>query len=382
MAKRDYYETMGVERNSSIEDIKKAYRKLAMQYHPDRNPGNKEAEEKFKEIGEAYAILSDENKRARYNRFGHQEPGMGGGSGFGFNGEGVDPFEIFRSFFGGFGFGGFGGDLFESVGGPRRRTANRGSDIAIDLTLTLEEIALGTDKKVKVKVLKACEACRGTGSKSNRQEVCPICKGSGESRQVTDSFFGRVVNITACNRCGGQGQVVSDPCSECSGSGVQRTEKTLSIHVPAGVSEGNYLKLREEGNSGTRGGPPGDIIVKFYEKSHSLFTRHDDDVLYELTISYPKAVLGDSLEIPTLDGAVRLPIPPGTPPGKLLRLRGKGITHLNGYGRGDLLVRINIHVPKKISAQERKSLEELDRLVSEDSSEAKSFFNKIKDAFG
>lgn len=380
MTKRDYYEVLGVPRNATPEEIKKAYRKLALQYHPDRNPGNKEAEEKFKEISEAYAVLSDEEKRAQYDRWGHAGPQMAGTGygGFGFDLGDFDPFDLFRSVFG----SAFGEDLFGSYQfRQRRRETPRGSDIDIELPLTLEEIAQGTTKKVKVRYLRPCEVCGGSGSSSGRSEVCPRCGGSGEVRHTTESFFGRVINVTACGMCNGEGRVIRDPCSSCNGQGLVRDEKIISIKVPAGVSTGNFLRLQGEGNFGPRGGAPGDIIVHIVEKPHDLFTRHGDDVLYEMEISYPEAVLGTSVEIPTLYGPVRLNIPPGTPPGKLFRLKGKGIQHLNAPGAGDQIVRITIFVPKKVGTREKKLLEELKNSETFQPDNHKPFFRKIKDIF-
>jgi len=385
MNKRDYYEVLGVSRNTDQDSVKKAYRKLAMKYHPDRNPDDKEAEEKFKEVGEAYSVLTDQNKRAQYDRFGHVGPqGAGGFGSFSFNGQGFDPFDLFKSVFGDFGggFGSFGEDLFGRSMRGRRRAANRGSDLSINLKLTLEEIAEGVDKKIKIKYQALCKSCNGTGSRDGRTQTCPRCHGTGEVRQMTESIFGRVVNVASCSACNGEGQVISSPCPVCSGSGLQRDEKIVAIHVPAGVSDGNYIRMRGEGNHGRHGGPGGDILVGFNEKPHDLFTRHNDDLLYELMISYPQAVLGDSIEVPTLEGQVRLNIPSGTPSGKLFRLKGKGIAHLNNIGHGDQLVRVAIYVPRKVGVKAKKMLEELDKEVQVDPSNSKSFFNKVKDVFG
>lgn len=383
MNKRDYYKVLGVERNADEESIKKAYRKLAMQYHPDRNQNDKSAEDKFKEIGEAYSILSDQGKKAQYDRFGHT--GMSGQGGFGgFSQEGFDPFDLFKTVFSGFGggFGGFGEDIFGRTGtSGRRQAAWRGSDLSVNLKLTLDEIADGTTKKVKIKVMVPCKTCSGTGSRGGKTAVCPKCSGSGEVRQVVDSLFGRVVNITTCTNCGGGGRVIADACDNCHGSGLTREEKTVSIKVPAGVSGGNYIRMRGEGNHGQRGGHPGDILVGIEEKPHEYFSRHGDDVLYEQTITYPQAVLGTSVEVPTLGDSVKLTIPPGTTSGKLFRLKGKGVAHLNSTGRGDQLVRVTIHVSRKVSANEKRLLEELEEEISKHIDNPKPFFKKVKDAF-
>ncbi len=380
MNKRDYYEVLGLDQDAKQDDIKKAYRSMAMKYHPDRNPDDAQAEERFKEVGEAYSVLSDGNKRARYDRFGHTAPGMTGTQdfgGFSFGMNGVDPFELFRSV-----FGGFGGDIFGRQTGARHQRIRRGTDLKVDLTLTLEEIAESTTKKVKVKILKPCRACSGTGSKSGKLETCPRCNGSGETQQVNESFFGRVVNITICNLCGGEGKILRDACEVCSGDGLERGEKTFDIKVPAGVSEGNYLRMKGEGNAAVRGGRKGDVIIAFHEKSHDLFTRHGDDVLCEMQISYSDAVLGAEIEVPTLSGKVRLKINPSTPTGKMFRLRNKGITHLNSNRRGDQLVRVTIYVPSKISTEERNLLEELRGFSPKEmSGNSKPFFKKVRDIF-
>jgi len=378
MSKRDYYDVLGVQKGAGEADIKKAYRSMAMKYHPDRNPDDPDAESKFKEVGEAYAVLTDPNKRARYDRFGHSTPGMQDFSGFGFGNEGFDPFDLFKSVFEGFGSDIFG---FQSRGGGRR--VRRGTDLRIDLKLTLEEIAEGTTKKVKIRILEPCEACSGTGSKTGRTEVCPRCHGSGEIQQVSESFFGRVVNTTACTVCRGEGRIVKDACNVCGGEGLDRGEKTFNIKVPAGVTTGRYLRMQGEGNPAPRGGQPGDIIVTFHEKTHKVFTRHNDDILFETEISYTQAVLGDSIEVPTLKGIVKMTIPPGTYAGRLFRLRGKGITHLDSFGRGDQLVRVTIHVPKKVSTEEKKLLAELQKYAPDLSyNEDKPFLKKVRDMFG
>lgn len=383
MNKRDYYEVLGVSKSATVDDIKKAYRKLAMQYHPDRNPGNKEAEEKFKEVGEAYAVLSDDQKRARYDHYGFAGMQAGGGSaGSNFGGgsvfdAGFDPFDLFRTV-----FGGFGDDIFQAQRGGRGQGGNKGTDLAIDLNLTLEEIAEGTTKKIKVKVLTACSACEGSGSSDGSTDTCSHCRGTGEVRQVTESFFGRMVNVATCGYCRGTGKIIRNPCRVCGGEGLDRSEKTITVRVPPGVQEGSYMRLSGEGNMGPRKGRPGDIIVNFHEKNHELFTRHGNDVIFELTISYARAVLGGDIEIPTLNGLVRLSIPQGTTPGKVFRLRGKGIPSVNTGARGDQLVRINIHVPKKLSARDRKLLEELEESGALDpSTTEKSFFSKMRDVF-
>jgi molecular chaperone DnaJ len=379
MAKRDYYEILGVERNASEEEIKKAYRKLAMQYHPDRNKGDKDAEEKFKEVGEAYAVLSDTDKRARYDRFGHAATGPGAGAGAPWSFE-FDLSDALRQFM----EGGVFSDFFGGMRGePRGPTRMRGSDLQISLKLTLEEVATGVSKKIKVHRYVACEECGGTGAKRGTSRVsCPTCRGSGQVRQVSRSILGQFVNITTCPQCHGQGTIVKDPCPVCHGDGRVRGESVVNVDIPAGVSTGNYIQLRGQGNAGPYGGPPGDLIVGIEEKEHRYFTRHGSDILYELALSIPQAVLGDEVEVPTLTGRARLRIEPGTPPGRILRMRGRGLKHLNGYGTGDQLVEIRLHIPERLTAHERRLFEEMkesDNLKPK--TDQKSFFGKAKDPF-
>lgn len=371
MAKRDYYEVLGVSKTATKEEIKKAYRKLAMQYHPDRNPDNKEAEEKFKEAAEAYEILSDDQKRAKYDKFGHA--GFQGGQDFHGFSDVNDIFSHFSDIFGG-AFGGGGGSIFDDIfggGGSRsrggrgtqQRTGTPGSDMKITLKLTLEEIAKGTTKKVKIKRYKTCGVCNGSGAKNqNSFTTCSVCNGAGEVRQVSRSIFGQFVNISACSNCGGTGKIISEPCPACSGEGRVYSEDTIKISVPAGVHDGSYMSLRGEGNAGKNGGPAGDIIVVFQELPHEYFVREGDDVIYDLFISYPEAVMGTEVEIPTLNGRAKLKIEAGIQPGKFLKMRDKGIQHLNSYGSGDQLVRVNIYVPKKINSKERELLKQLNEM--------------------
>jgi len=382
MSKKDYYEVLGVSQDAQTDEIKKTYRKLAMKYHPDRNTGDKNAEDKFKEIGEAYSVLSDEQKRARYDRFGHQgvQGGNSGFGGFSQGGEGFDPFDLFKSVFGGFG-GGMGDDIFGKSSG-RRRGPNRGNDLSLNVNLTLEEIAEGTTKKLKIKYQAPCSNCSGSGSKDGHKTTCSTCQGAGEVKRVVDTMIGRVVNVTTCPNCGGEGTVVADPCRTCNGSGLIRDEKVVSIKVPPGVSEGNYMRMRGKGNHGVRGGPPGDILVGFEEIPHKYFSRHGNDIVYELTISYPAAVLGTSIEVPTISNITKMNIPTGTVSGKLFKLRGKGISDVNERGKGDQIVKIVIDVPKKVGAKEKKLLEELQEEMDLRRSDSKTFFNTLKDAFG
>ncbi len=368
MTKRDYYEILGIAKSASQDEIKKAYRKLAMQYHPDRNPDNKEAEEKFKEAAEAYEVLSDEQKKAKYDKFGHA--GLRGASDFqGFDNVN-DIFSHFSDIFG----GAFGGSsIFDDIfgqqsggrGGRRRGTGTPGSDLKLTLKLTLEEISRGTTKKVKIKKYNKCDVCRGSGARNSGSfKTCSVCSGSGEMRQVSRSIFGQFVNITTCTNCGGSGKIISDPCPKCSADGRVYDESTIKISVPPGVHDGSYMTLRGEGNAGKMGGSSGDIIVVFEELPHDYFMREGDDIIYDLFISFPEAVLGTEVEIPTLNGRAKLKIEPGIQPGKFLKMRDKGIQHLNSHGSGDQLVRVNIFVPKKVSSKEKDLLRELNSLSS------------------
>lgn len=356
--KRDYYDVLGVNRDASADDVKKAYRKLAMDYHPDRNKGDAAAEEKFKEVGEAYAVLSDPQKRVQYDRFG---AGMGAGMGSGAPGGGYGGFEFdlsdaLRQFMeGGF----FGGGAF----GQQRTTGGtriRGNDLQVKLNLTLEEIATGVQKKLKVKRFKVCAECGGSGAKKGTQrKACPTCHGSGQVRQVSNSFLGQFVNIQTCPQCHGEGKVTSDPCPVCKSDGRVREETVVNVDIPAGVSAGQYLTLRGEGNAGPHGGPSGDLVVVIDEQPHEYFARDGDNIIYVLPLTIPQAVLGDEVEVPTLTGRARLKIDPGTEPGRVLRMRGKGLPALNGYRAGDELVEIRLNVPKRLSSREKELLNEL-----------------------
>ncbi|MDZ7766326.1 MAG: molecular chaperone DnaJ [Melioribacteraceae bacterium] len=368
MSKRDYYEVLGVEKSASKDEIKKSYRKLALKFHPDRNPDDKEAEDKFKEAAEAYEVLSNDDKRQRYDRFGHS--GMKGGQDFhGFN-DVNDIFSHFSDIFGG-AFGGGSSIFDEFFGGTGGRTSSRsrqrtggtpGTDLKVTLKLTLEEIASGTTKKVKLKKHLKCKTCNGTGAEdSDSYQTCTVCNGAGEVRQVSRSVFGQFVNIAPCNNCNGTGRVISKRCGSCKGEGRVYDDATVRVNVPAGVSDNSYMSLRGEGNAGKNGGPAGDLIAIFKELEHDFFERDGDNVIYDLFVSYPEAVLGTEVEVPTLNGRAKLKIEPGIESGKFLKMREKGIQHLNSHGAGDQLVRVNIHVPKKISSKEKELLESLQK---------------------
>ena len=366
MAKRDYYEILGLSKGASVEDIKKAYRKLAMQYHPDRNPGDKQAEEKFKEATEAYEVLSDQDKRSRYDRFGHEGVRQGADFHDWTNSNASDIFTVFNDIFG----GGLGGSIFGDFfgGGTRTRsrtgstTGERGSDLKISVKLTLEEIATGIEKKIKIKRQEKCQTCGGSGAKSGSgMSTCPTCGGSGEIRKATRTMFGQFVNIVQCSTCGGLGKIIKDPCPSCGGAGRVNGESTIKVKIPAGVNDGNYLTLRGEGNAGRRGGPSGDLIVVIEEATHEYFKRDGDDIIFDLELSFPEAALGSDVEVPTLAGRAKLKIEPGIQSGKILRMREKGLPHLNGYGKGDQLVAINVYTPTKLSQHEKDLLKDLAR---------------------
>jgi molecular chaperone DnaJ len=378
MSKRDYYEVLGVEKTASKDELKKAYRKLAMQYHPDRNPDDKDAEERFKEAAEAYEILSHDEKRANYDRFGHA--GMRGGQ------EGFSDINDIFSHFSDI-FGGGGGSIFDDFfGGGQRRTRRRtggtpGSDLRVTLQLTLEEISEGTSKKLKIKKQVKCDECGGSGAEEGTSKnTCPVCHGTGEVKSVSRSVFGQFVNITTCSNCGGEGTVIDKPCRKCMGDGRVQEEANINIDVPAGVSDGNYMTMRSDGNAGKRGGPAGDLMVIFKEIQHEYFQREGDDILYDLFVSFPEAALGGEVEVPTLTGKAKLKIDSGTPSGKLLKMRDKGVKHLNHSGRGDQIVRVNIAVPKKLNSKEKELLKELlnsPNVKSSSGSEEKNFFKRF-----
>lgn len=378
--KYDYYEVLGVSRDAGPEEVKKAYRKLALKYHPDQNKGDAEAEAKFKEVGEAYSVLSNPDKRARYDRFGHAGTGAGGfgGGGGGFE---FDLSDALRQFMeGGF----FGESIF---GGGRRRPSGpqrvQGSDLQIKLPLTLEEIATGVKKKLRLRRYTSCPECGGSGTrKGTSPQKCATCNGTGQIRQVSRSFLGQFVNIQTCPHCRGEGRIITDPCARCKGEGRVREEAEVSVDIPPGVAEGQYLTMRGEGNVGPRGGPRGDLIVIIEEKEHRYFERDGDHIHYRLTLTIPQILLGDEVEVPTLTGRARMKIEPGTEPGKILRMRGKGLKSLQGYGRGDQLVEIRLLVPKRLSAREKQLLEELSRSDGFKAEKGeKGFFNRMKETF-
>src|SRR5689334_9009747 len=358
MARRDYYEVLGVTKGASAEEIKKAYRKVAFDFHPDRNPGNAEAEAKFKEATEAYEVLRDPEKRARYDQFGHTTPGAAPGAGF--DASGFDLADALRAFMRDFGgdAGGF-GDLFGGGGGRPARGPRRGDDLQVRVKLTLEEIASGVEKKIRVKHLRACATCHGKGGTG--ETVCTQCQGRGQVRRVQQSVFGQFVNVSTCSRCGGSGREVKERCKTCGGEGTVTATETLSVKVPAGVASGNFIPLRGMGDAGPHGGPSGDLIVLIEEKAHPVYDRDGDDLHVDVPVSISTATLGGRVEVPGLDGAsIAIDVAAGTQGGQQVRVRGKGLPALRG-GVGDLFARIHVWVPTRVSPAEKRQLEELGR---------------------
>jgi len=377
--KRDYYEILGLSKDAATSEVKKAYRKLAMEYHPDKNQGNKEAEEKFKEVSEAYEVLKDPQKRQKYDHFGHSASRGGFESyGGGFEFDLADALKVFMSE--GFGFGDiFGSTTQRSSRGYRKR----GADLQLHLKLTFEEIATGIEKKIRLKRFVKCQECGGTGAKKSTSPVtCPYCKGTGEIRNVSRSIFGQFINVTTCSQCHGEGTIISDPCTMCKGQGRVKGESSINVKIPAGVTNGNYISLSGEGHIGPQNGQAGDAIILIEESEHPLFERHGDDVLYDLYLSFSQVSLGDHVEIPTLNGKVKLTIDPGTQSGKILRMRGKGIPHLNSYKKGDQLIRVSVWTPTKLTEKETQLFQQLAECEGIKPPNAdKSFFKKVRDAF-
>jgi molecular chaperone DnaJ len=383
----DYYEILGVDRNADAETLKRAFRDQALKHHPDRNPDNPEAEQKFKEVAQAYEVLSDPQKRGQYDRFGHAGVrGNGGAGATGFH-DVNDIFSAFSDIFGGSGT--IFDEMFTGQRRDRRRHSGRaGSDLRITLPLTLEEISEGTEKKIKVRKFLACESCSGTGAEGGEAgyAICSTCKGTGEIRQVSRSVFGQFINVQPCPVCRGEGRVVRTPCAVCGGEGRLKGEETISINVPQGVLEGNYLTLRGVGNAGIRGGPAGALRVEIKETPHEYFTRDGLDLFHDLHISFPEAALGTTVDVPTLTGRARLQIDPGIQSGRILRMRGKGLPELQGTRRGDEMVRVHVWTPQHLTDEERTMLgglvdAESFRPRPDKQDRHKSFFSKVKDVF-
>ncbi len=384
MSKRDYYEVLGVSKTASADEIKKAYRKVAMQYHPDRNPGDKTAEEKFKEAAEAYEILSDADKKAQYDRYGHA--GVSG-QGRGFGGGGMNMEDIFSQFGDIFGddlFGGFFGGGQRGRGGQRSRGV-RGNNLRVKLKLNFEEIAKGVTKNIKVKKHVPCTTCSGSGAKDKgSMQSCGTCGGSGQVRRVQNTFLGQMQTVTTCPNCHGEGSTITAKCTGCKGEGRVFGEETVSIDIPAGVQEGMQLNASGKGNAGERGGSPGDLIILIEEEPHKELAREGLNVAYELHLSFPDAVFGTQVEVPTIDGKAKIKIPAGTQSGKILRLKGKGFPSVNSYEKGDQLVQVSVWTPQELSSEEKAILEKLGQSPNfkpNPDKNDKSFFDKLKEIF-
>ncbi|WP_158826368.1 molecular chaperone DnaJ [Mucilaginibacter lacusdianchii] len=387
MSKRDYYDVLGVSRGASDEEIKKAYRKMAIKYHPDKNPGDKAAEENFKEAAEAYEVLSNGEKRRRYDQFGHAANAQSA-TGGGYGGGGMNMEDIFSQFGDIFG----GGSPFEGFfggGGGRQqnggRRVARGSNLRIKVRLTLEEIANGVEKKIKVNKQVVCKTCDGSGAKDKSSfHTCSTCGGSGAVRRVTNTILGQMQTTSTCPTCNGEGTTITSKCNVCHGDGVVRGEETISINIPAGVSEGMQLSMGGKGNAAPRGGVPGDLIILIEEVQHETLKRDGNNIIYDLHINFVDAALGTSVEVPTIDGKAKIKIEPGTQGGKVLRLKGKGVPEVNSYHRGDQLVHINIWTPKALSREERETLEKLQNSPNfkpNPGKNEKSFFERMKEYF-
>ena len=359
---RDLYEIIGVDKNASQNDIKKSYRKIAMKYHPDKNPGDQEAEKKFKEAAEAYAVLSDDRKRQQYDQFGHAGVGIGDAPGAGGFQGGMSMEDIFSSFgdiFGG-DFDPFGG-IFGGSG--RSRHIKKARDLKVNLKLDYSDIVIGTEKTIKIKRNETCDTCSGNGAqKGTMPKSCLQCNGSGQIKQMTQSFFGQSVSVRECPVCNATGEVIEKPCRSCGGNGIQRKSVAIKVKVPPGVADGNYMTLNQQGNKGPKGYQSGDLIIFFEENTHTFFTRNGDDVFTEVKIQFDQAALGISLEVPTLEGKAKLKVPAGIQSGQILRMKGKGFPRVRGSSRGDQLVRVQLETPKSLSSKQKKLLEELSNL--------------------
>ena len=360
MAKRDFYEILGVDKGATVEEIKKAYRKKAIQYHPDKNPGDPQAEENFKEAAEAYDILGDANKRGRYDQYGHAGVGGASGGGGGFGGGGMSMDDIFSQFgdmFGGHFGGGFGG------GGGQRggRRVNRGSDLRVKVKLTLKEVANGVEKKIKVKKFVSCGKCGGDGAEdSHSKTTCSTCNGSGVVMRIANTILGQMQTQATCPTCSGEGKLIKNKCKACAGEGIVKEDEVITINIPAGVAEGMQLSMSGKGNAARRGGINGDLLILVEEEQHPELIRDENDLLYNLLLTIPMAAMGGTVEVPTIEGKVKVKIDPGTQPGKVLRLRNKGLPSVNSCGTGDLLVNVSVYIPQKLSEAEKKTLNELE----------------------
>lgn len=376
VTKRDYYEVLGLDKGADEQAIKKAYRKMAMKYHPDKNAGNKESEEKFKELSEAYEVLSDSNKKARYDQFGHA--GLGGNGQGGFEGHS--------------GFGGFDdifGDIFDMFGGGfsngrKKSGPQKGADLRYELGINFEEAAFGVEKEVNISRHEKCGVCQGTGAKPGKSpKTCSKCNGNGEVRYTQRTPLGQFVNVKTCDACRGEGTVIEDPCGECKGSGKVQKNKKIEIKIPAGVDTGSAIPLRGEGEPGAKGGPSGDLFIVLRVRPHEIFQRDGNDIICEIPITFVQAALGDDLVIPSLDGKIKYKIPEGTQSGTIFRIKGKGIPNLRGYGRGDLYVKVIVEIPKRLNEKQKDLLIKFGEIMGEEGhDQRKGFFDKVKNVFG
>jgi molecular chaperone DnaJ len=382
MSKRDYYEVLGVAKGASADEIKKAYRKVAMQYHPDRNPGDKAAEEKFKEAAEAYEVLSDQEKRAQYDRFGHA--GVSG-NGRGFSGQNVNMEDIFSQFGDIFGEDIFGNFFGGGRRGGQRSRGTRGSNLRIKIKLNYEEIAKGVTKQIKVKKHVVCGTCSGSGAKDKGSiQTCNTCNGSGQVRRVQNTFLGQMQTVTTCPTCNGEGTTITSKCATCRGEGRVYGEETVTIDIPAGVGEGMQMNVQGRGNAGERGGPPGDLIVLIEEEPHKELHRDGLNVAFELHISFPDAVFGTTVEVPTIDGRAKIKIPAGTQSGKIFRLKGKGFPGINSYEKGDQLIHVSVWTPQNLTSEEKAAMEKMSgspNFTPQPDKSDKSFFDKVREMF-
>lgn len=381
--KRDYYEVLGVSKSATPEELKKAYRKLALQYHPDRNPGNKEAEEKFKEAAEAYEVLSNPEKRQRYDQFGFAGMGSAGG----YSGQGMSMDDIFSQFgdlFADFGLGSFFGGGFGGGSRSGGTVRERGGNIRVKVKMNLQEIEKGAKKKIKVSKYVTCDHCHGSGSEDGSTDTCPTCKGRGQVIRTVNSFLGQMQTASTCPNCGGTGKVIKNKCTHCHGDGIVKGEEVIDIDIPAGVGEGMQLTLRGKGGAGPHNGINGDLYVLIEEEANPELERDGSNLIYNLFISVPQAILGTEAEVPTVSGKVRVKIAPGTQSGKILRLRGKGLPVVNGYGNGDLLVYVNVWIPKKVTKDEEKVLQGMvnsESFKPAPNEDDRSFFKRLRDYF-
>ncbi|MEO5908496.1 MAG: molecular chaperone DnaJ [Ginsengibacter sp.] len=383
--KRDFYEILGVNKNSTADEIKKAYRKVAMQFHPDRNPGDRTAEDKFKEAAEAYEVLSDSDKRAQYDRFGHNAfgPGRGGG---GFSGQGMNMDDIFSQFGDIFGDDMFGSFFSGSRGGSSRRSRGvRGTNLRVRIKVNYEEIAKGTTKIIKVKKYISCNTCGGSGAKDkNSSQTCRTCGGNGQVRRVQNTFLGQMQTVTTCPDCNGEGSVITNKCTVCKGEGRVYGEEMVTIEIPAGVQEGMQLSMSGKGNMGERGGGPGDLVILIEEEAHPYLHREGLNVAFDLYVSFPDAVFGTQSEVPTIDGRAKIKVPPGTQSGKIFRLKGKGFPSINSHEKGDQLIQVNVWTPQIVSEAEKTALENLlesENFKPKPDKNDKTFWEKIRETF-